>query len=346
MTGARDVRRILVVTPTWVGDIVMAQTVFMTLAERFPEASIDALAPDWAGPLLSRMPQVRECIALPMGHGELRLGAQFRLARKLAGTGYDLAIVTRRAAKAALIPWMAGIPTRVGARGEFRPFTLTEQRSINSQSHPSNVARLSALAAERPENVTFESAPWPALVGDRSAGRTLVEGAFGTAPLPPSGRIVGLAPGAAFGPAKRWPWESWRILAEALVERGDGVVVLGSPSEAEASEAIVTGLRGTANLCGRTTLGEVVDVMSACDVVVSNDSGLMHVAAAVDTWVVALFGSTSPINTPPLSKRATSVWLELECSPCYARECPLGHLRCLRELTPARVLEAVDGGEA
>lgn len=351
--------RILVVTPTWVGDVVMSQTVFMTLAERFPGVPIDALAPAWAHPLLGRMPQVDRCIPLPMGRGKLRMGAQYRVARQLAESGYGLAIVTRRAAKAALIPWLARIPERIGAKGEFRPFMLTQERSINSESHSSNVARLSAMAAADPDSVTFESAPWPVLAGHPDRGRDIIEAGFadqtGSAHSPVEGRagspsrtgsprrLIAMAPGAAFGPAKRWPLLSWRTLAEQITAHGDRVVVVGSAAEASDADLITTGLSGATNLCGKTALAEVVDVMAACDVVVSNDSGLMHVAAAVDTRVVAIFGSTSPINTPPLSTQATSLWLGLDCSPCYAQECPLGHLRCLRDLTPAQVLQAVEG---
>ncbi len=360
-------RRILVATPTWVGDLIMAHTALQVVRRRFPKAEIHALAPAWSHPLLSRMREIDRCVALPMDHGELKLGAQWRLARELRQVGYDRAFVLRRSFKAALLPWLARIPVRVGSAGEFRPFLLTEERELRSETIPSAAARMAALVAESPEGWSLETIPRPRLDADAEAGRRRIEAAGeeigpgdhgiappnphplrrgagrGAGPGAPPTRTVAFAPGAAYGPAKQWPLEHWAELAARLVSEGARVVLLGGKGERAAADRIRAAAPQAVDLTGRTALDEVVDVMAACDAVVSNDSGLMHVAAAVDTRVVAIFGSTSPHNTPPLSDRARVVWLDLECSPCYRRECPLGHLRCLREIGPDRIHAEIGG---
>jgi heptosyltransferase-2 len=330
----------LVVTPGWVGDIVMCQSLLKTLRAGEPAARLDVLAPEWARPLLERMPEIDAVIALPVGHGELRPLAQLRVAREVRGRRYQRAIVTRRSFKAALVPFLAGIPVRTGIRGEARFGLINDVREVDGSSHPSAVVRLAVLGMEPGARPRPEDVPWPELRSDHERAKELER----TLQLGGEGVPIGLAPGAAFGPAKRWPQGRWEALARELTARGYRVWVFGARGEAGEGAAIAEAAgAGAVSLCGRTTLADVVDLMSRCDVVVSNDSGLMHVAAASGPRVVALFGSTSPENTPPLQAGADVLWRQLECSPCYARTCPLGHLGCLEGIEVQEVVSVIEG---
>ncbi len=335
---------ILVVGPAWVGDMVMCQSLFMTLRRRWPDARIDVLAPDWTRPLLERMPEVDRAVALPVGHGRLRPLVQLRTAARVRSERYDRAVVTRRSFKAALVPFLARIPVRTGILGESRHLLINDVRAVNGDSHPFAVERLAVLGMEPGAHPGLDGVPWPRLAADPDAGTALEV----RLELEGPGSVVGLAPGAAFGPAKRWPQERWEALAARLGAQGRRVWVFGAQGEAEEGAAIAAaGGAGARSLCGRTSLGDVVDLMARCTHVVTNDSGLMHVAAASGPRVVALFGSTSPRNTPPLDARARVIWHELECSPCYARTCPLGHLRCLTGIGVDEVMDELrdDGGD-
>ncbi len=337
MSGAGE--RVLVVAPGWVGDLVMCQSLFMTLRARWARARIDVLAPAWACPLLERMEEVDRVLEAPAGHGRLDPVGQLRTARAVRRTRYTRAIVTRRSFKSALIPFLAGVPVRTGVRGEARYGLINDLREVDSRSHPAAVERLVALGLEPGSSPGPAGVAWPRLRVDSAAGAAL-EAALG---LDGDSPVVGLAPGAAFGPAKRWPQRYWQELGARLVERGRRVWIFGSEAEAAEGEAIARAAGpGAVSLCGRTGLGDVVDLMSRCDQVVSNDSGLMHLAAASGPRVVALFGSTSPLNTPPLDARAAVIWHKLECSPCYARTCPLGHLRCLEGIAVDEVLDHLE----
>ena len=332
---------VLVVTPNWVGDVVMCQSLLTILRAQSPEARLDVLAPEWARPLLERMPEIDSILGLPVGHGQLRPLTQLRVAREVRARRYLRAIVTRRSFKAGLIPFLAGVPVRTGVRGEARYGLINDVRAVDGASHPSAVVRLAVLGMEPGARPLPGEVPWPALRTDAARATELES----THELTGEGIPVGLAPGAAFGPAKRWPQERWEALARALTSRGRRVWVFGTDAEAAEGAAIArAGGPGAVSLCGRTTLADVVDLMARCNVVVSNDSGLMHVAAASGPRVVALFGSTSPENTPPLQAEADVLWHRLDCSPCYARTCPLGHLQCLKGIEVAEVVSVVEGG--
>lgn len=328
----------LVVTPGWVGDVVMCQSLLMTLRAQAPAARLDVLAPEWARSLLERMPEIDSVLGLPVGHGQLRPLTQWAVAREVRRRRYDRAIVTRRSFKAGLVPFLARIPVRTGIRGEARYGLINDVRAVDGQSHPSAVVRLAVLGMPAGARPRPDEVPWPALRTDPDRAAQLVD----TLGLAGEGTPVGLAPGAAFGPAKRWPQDRWESLARALTARGHRVWIFGAQGEVVEGEAIArAGGPGAVSLCGRTALADVVDLMARCEAVVSNDSGLMHVAAAAGARVVALFGSTSPVNTPPLQSDAEVIWLRLECSPCYARTCPLGHLQCLKGIDVDDVVSAV-----
>ncbi|HXF78837.1 MAG TPA: lipopolysaccharide heptosyltransferase II [Usitatibacter sp.] len=331
--------RALVVGPSWIGDAVLSHPLIARLKERDPEESIDVLAPPWVLPVYARMPEVARTIALPFGHGELRLADRRRFAKALPP--YDRAIVLPNTLKSALIPWHANIPVRTGYRGEMRYGLLNDLRALEPEALPLIVERYAALAQPRGEPLA-RPLPAPRLgidAGNRAA-------ALARHGLDTSKPVVVFAPGAEYGPAKRWPARHFAELAKTLAARGSALWLLGSAKDAPIT-AQVQALSGGAcvDLAGKTTLDEAIDLMSLASRVVSNDSGLMHVAAALDRPMASLFGSSSPEFTPPLSARARVITLRLSCSPCFARECPLGHLNCLVQIEPARVLATLEGIE-
>jgi heptosyltransferase-2 len=331
--------KVLVVGPSWVGDMVMAQALYKQLRLTDPRVEIHVVAPPWSLPVLERMPEVARGIELAVGHGELGLGCRWSLARRLRGERYTRAIVLPRSAKAALVPWLAGIPRRTGFRGEWRYGLLNDVRPLEPRLDQT-VKRFGALGLPRgaPLPDPLPAALRPRLRSD-AANLERLRSAHG---LTPGARIAALMPGAEYGPAKRWPAAHYGALAAALARQEADVVVLGSAKERSIGDEVAA-LAASArvhNLCGATSLADVVDLLAAADVAVSNDSGLLHVAAAAGAPVVAIYGSSSPQFTPPLTDAASIVSLAIECSPCFERECPLGHLRCLVELTPGTVLRA------
>jgi len=325
---------ILVVGPAWVGDMVMAQALFMRLKERHPDAAIDVLAPLWSLPVLERMPEVRRGIALPLGHGEFGFMARRALGRSLRAQEYARAIVLPGSWKSALVPFFAGIPIRSGYRREFRYGLLNDLRMLDRKLLPRTVEQFVALADDGPL-LAAPPVPSPRLLADSERARARCT-ELGLDPQKPA---VAFMPGAEYGPAKRWPAEHFAELAARLAAQGRQVWVFGSAKERALGEAIAAGRPDVHNLCGQTSLADVIDLLALAEAAVSNDSGLMHIAAAVGTPLVAIFGSSSPRMTPPLAQDARIIWRELSCSPCFQRECPLGHLDYLRGVSAAQVLE-------
>lgn len=329
--------RVLVVAPSWVGDALMSQPLLTLLKRREPQVQIDVLGPAWALPIYRRMPEVADTIESPFVHGELALARRRRLGRELRGRGYRRAYVLPNSFKSALLPWFAGIPERIGYVGEFRHGLLNAARRLDKAALPLMVERFAHLA-DPPGSVPEHPVPRPRLqVGD--AERAALAGSFGLATDKP---VVCFCPGAEYGPAKRWPPAHFGALAARLSAAGYAVWLIGSAKERELGEAIrAAGGTAAINLCGSTSLDQAVVLLSHARLVVSNDSGLMHVAAALDRPMVALYGSSSPGFTPPLSDRARVVKLDLPCSPCFARVCPLGHFDCMIRLTPDRVEDEI-----
>jgi heptosyltransferase-2 len=327
--------RILVIGPSWIGDTVLAQPLLKLLHARHAPAAIDVLSPRWTLPVVQRMPEVHRAIENPVGHGELKLAEQRRIARTLAREGYEQAIVLPNSLKSALVPWLAGIPRRTGYVGELRWALLNEIRRIDERQ-PRIAQRYAALALAPGESPP-DPLPPPGLrvnEGERLAtlARLGLDGDLAA---------VVLCPGAEYGPAKRWPARYFAELARQLAGHGHAVWLVGSGADAEAGAEIAAG-SAARDLCGRTSLAEAIDVLASARLVVSNDSGLMHVAAALGKPLVALYGSSSPAYTPPLAAGARLLKLDLPCSPCFQRACPLGHFKCMMELSPSRVLAEVE----
>lgn len=333
--------KILVVGPAWIGDMVMAQSLYMDLCRRDPEAVIDVLAPGWSAPVLARMPEVRRVVEMPLSHGQFGLTARRRLGSSLRDEGYERAIVLPRSFKSALVPWFGRIPRRTGFRGEHRYGLLNDIRLLDRERLPLMVQRYLALGAEAdappPQR---DDVPHPRLRIDIDNQHRLLADLGLDAARP----VAAFMPAAEYGPAKRWPPEHFAALARALDARGMQVWLFGSDKDREICARIAALAAGTriVDLAGRTRLEDAIDLIALAEWAVSNDSGLMHVAAATGRRMIALYGSSTPEYTPPLTDRAEIVWLRLPCSPCFERECPLGHYDCLRLLRAEDVLARMD----
>ena len=340
-TSPESYANILVVGPSWVGDMVMAQSLFMTLREQFPGCTIDVLAPGWSAPLIERMPEVSAAIEMPLGHGEFGFFKRRQLGRELRQNKYTHAIVLPRAWKTALVPFFANITNRTGYLGEMRYGLLNDARELDKQALPMTVQRFCALAYPPAHPVPPETPVPQLVVTDKGVAE-----ACGKHALYSDSSVLVLCPGAEYGPAKRWPTQYYAKVAQHWLEKGGQVWLFGSHKD----QPVTAELNKLTNDCcvdlaGRTSLGEAIDLMSLADYVVSNDSGLMHVAASLQRPLVALYGSSDPGFTPPLNDDAHILRLGLDCSPCFKRECPLGHLDCLNKLEPARVIEILDTAE-
>jgi len=332
-------RKALIVTPSWIGDTILAQPLFRRLHERHPGLVLDAFAPAWAAPVLARMREIRRVIPNPFAHGELNLSGRWRAGRGLAREGYDAAIVLPNSWKSALLPCFAGIPERIGLRGEARHLLLNRIHALNERALPQLAQRYALLAEDLGATAPAPIAAPHLEVDPESARATLAAFGLDAAKAP-----VAFCPGAEYGPAKRWPTRHFADLSRRLAQADFSVWIVGSAKDAPIGEEIERLSGGTCrNLCGRTDLGQAIDLLSCARLVVSNDSGLMHVAAALDRPLVAIYGSSSTAYTPPLSQRARLVNLGLECSPCFKRECPLGHMKCLNDLLPGRVFDEIRG---
>jgi heptosyltransferase-2 len=332
-------QKFLVIGPAWVGDMVLAHSLFRLLKQRHPGSRLEVLAPAWTAPLLERMPEVDETIAAPFAHGRFDFGARRKLGRELRARGYARAIVLPNSWKSALVPCFAGARRRTGFVGEFRYGLLNDARRLDEARLAKTVERFIALGLE-PGEALPAILPEPRLAA-RADNAHAALARLGR--KPPATPVLALCPGAEYGPAKRWPEEYFAEVARRKLDQGWEVWLLGSGKDAAVTAAIQARTAGRClDLAGHTALGEAIDLLSLAAAVVSNDSGLMHVAAALGRPLVAIYGSSDPGHTPPMSARATVLYLGIECSPCFERECPLGHLRCLKDISPERVLDSLD----
>jgi heptosyltransferase-2 len=318
--------------------MVMAQSLFKALRQQQPTVEIDVLAPGWSLPLLQRMPEVREAIEMPLGHGRLDLKVRYGLGRSLAGRGYGQAILLPNSLKSALVPFWANIPKRTGWVGEMRYGLLNDIRKLDKSKLTMTVQRFVALAYP-PEKDIADAVPVPRL----ELSATDVAAAMGDLGLEqPQGKLLILCPGAEYGPAKCWPQDYYGELAKRMIDQGWSVWLFGSDKDREACSGVDAVTEGRCvNLSGRTSLAQAVDLMSVADAVVSNDSGLMHVAAALDRPLVAIYGSSDPGFTPPLNPRNRILHLGVDCGPCFKRECPEGDLKCLQGISVDMVITAL-----
>ena len=338
---------ILVIGPSWVGDMMMSHALYQQLKVQYPDCQIDVMAPDWCRPLLARMPEVHKAISMPIGHGAFRLGERFQLGKSLRNQ-YDMAIVLPNSLKSAFIPLFAKIPVRRGWKGESRYFLLNDLRA-NKNDYPMMVQRYVALAFEKGKVPMAQNLPllYPYLQ-TQAVEIEETKAKFSQLLNQAENRLaIGFCPGAEFGPAKRWPHYHYAKLAEMLIEKGYSVQLFGSKKDQEAGEQIRQSLPENLqpyclNLVGLTDLNQAVDLIADCVAVVSNDSGLMHIAAALNKPLIALYGPTSPAYTPPLSPNAEVIRL-IEGGLIKIRkgETAEGYHQSLIDIQPEMVMEAL-----
>ena len=329
-------RRVLVIGPSWIGDMVMAQSLFMLLRARLPNAHIDVLAPSITANLLERMPEVDTAVRMEIGHREIALGARRRTARELAERGYDQAIVLQRSIKAALVPWLAGISQRTGYLGEMRYGLINDVRQLDQSRYPRKVEHY-ALLGVAADGDPLPELKHPELRVDESRRAALID-EFDLDTRRPA---IGFAPGAAYGGAKQWPATHFARLAAELDRRGIATWIFGSAADRQlAADLTAAAPNHGLNLCERTSLVDIADIASLTDAFVGNDTGVMHLAAAAAPRVLAIYGSTHPDYAPPLAPAEARFWLDLACAPCRERQCPLGHNACMRDIPVADVLRA------
>jgi heptosyltransferase II len=334
----------LIIAPQWIGDAVMTEPLMRRLQTRGERLTVGALP--WVAPVYRAMPSVAEVVEFPFAHGGLQFAARRRIALDFSKRAqpFDAAYVLPNSLKSALLPLFAGIPKRIGYMGEARVGFLTH-RLKNPVNKPPMVAFYSALSGEEHPKTGYQTDRPQLVLNDAEVEKTLAELGL------QRGNYVVFSAGAEFGSAKRWPVQHFVDLALKL---DVPVVLLGSGKEFELCEAIATPVNAKQphkcfNLAGKTSLAVAFAAIAAAKFIVSNDSGLMHVAAALGVPQAAIFGSSSPLHTPPLSSAATVLWLKndpnyqpaLDCAPCFARECQFGHTRCLQDISVNLVLEHI-----
>jgi heptosyltransferase-2 len=325
--------------------MVMSQSLLLRLKEENPNSSIDVLAPDWCRPVLARMPQVRQAIAMPVGHGSLQWDVRKNVAASLRANNYQQSIVLPHSLKSALIPWMANIPKRTGWRGEMRYGLVNDMRTLDKQAFPLMVQQYIALAQEQKDSAEqLKPILNPQLDVDKvQQGAVLQEFAL----IEDHRQLVAFCPGAEFGPAKRWPHYHFANLAKMLIANNKKIVCLGSANDTLAIGQIKEQLSAAelaqfVDVSGKTNLTQAIDLLAGSAVVVSNDSGLMHIAAAVNTPLIALYGPTSPDFTPPLSDNAQVIRLIDGYIKLRRANTEEGYHQSMIDITPAMVFEHLE----
>jgi heptosyltransferase-2 len=330
--------KILILGPAWVGDMVLAQSLFKTLKANNPNCIIDVAAPAWTLPLLERMPEVSGKIALLFKHKQLAFFERIKFGKTLKNQGYTQAIILTNSFKSALLPWAAGIKQRTSYLGEMRYGLINDIRALDKTKLKKTVERFVNLGLAKDQNLPI-TIPNPAMLSNPANALATLNKLGLTKP---ETKVLGLCPGAEYGEAKRWPAQYYAEVANVAINKGWQVWLFGSDKDIPVTTTIN---QLTQNRCvdfgGKTKLGEAIDLMSLCDTIISNDSGLMHIAAALDKKLIAIYGSSDPHHTPPMHPDAVIEYLNLNCSPCFKRECPLGHLNCLKQLSPTAIIKSI-----
>jgi heptosyltransferase-2 len=333
-------QRILVIAPNWIGDCVMAQPLLALLKQTYPSQPIDVLAPSWVAPVLRAMAEVDTVLETPFKHGALQLRERWRFARILRQRGYSAAYVLPNTIKFALLPWLAGIKKRIGYKGESR-YGLINIMHHDDAAAPRAMVPFYAALANAPTATVPMQLPRPAL----QLSRMQINEVLSTLGLSAQHKLIAFAPGAEFGNAKRWPSAYFAQLANSiLLSTPDAqIVLLGSPKDNAVCDEIKAACPSVHHLAGKTTLAQAIALIASSAAVVSNDSGLLHIASALNRPVIALYGPTDPDHAPPFSDIAHSLSLRLACAPCKQRECPLGHHDCMQKLSSEMVWQPLQG---
>ena len=331
--------KVLIVGPSWVGDSVISQSLFKEILLKSKEAEIDVLSPEWTRSIFSRMDEVSKTIKLPFSHGEIKLKERVDLGKELKKKNYDQAIVLPNSLKSALVPYFSKIPIRTGWKGEMRYFLINDMRILDKNIFPRMVDRFVALAFKKNEDLP-PSIPYPSLKADKE-NLDLLRVNFKIDSTSPS---ICLCPGAEFGPAKRWPTKYYSKVANEYLKKNWQVILLGSVNDVPIGKEIKSNINkesGVLNLIGQTKLVDTIDILSSANLVLTNDSGLMHIAASVDTPLVALYGPTSPEFTPPLSNKVRVIKNNEGFTKLRRGNLEGGYHQSLKDVRPKEVLSAL-----
>ena len=338
---------ILIIAPNWIGDAVMTQPLLAALKTQFPDSTIDVLVSNWVAPIYRACTEVNDVIEANFQHKQLQWNLRKQLAKDLRARKYQACFVLPNSFKSAIIPWLANIPLRIGYRGEFRfgliNLALDNPSKVNRPPMVEHYLALGELFTDG-EQLTAKSLTPKLNVA--STAKQSINKKLSDANVDPNSVFV-FCPGAEYGPTKRWPVHHFAGLAKILIQDhpGTNIILLGSKRDQQLAEEMLEQSQNQINIhnwCGSTSLDEAIALIGAAKAVVSNDSGLMHIAAALKIPQVAIFGSSDPAHTPPLSEKARVIWLKLPCSPCHKKECPLGHLKCLKDILPQQVLATLN----
>ena len=338
---------ILIIAPNWIGDAVSTQPLLANLKVLYPDSKIDILASNWVAPVYRACSEVHEVIEAKFEHKKLQWNLRKEIAKEIEAKNYQACFVLPNSFKSALIPWLANIPFRIGYRGELRfgliNLALDNPSKVNRPPMVEHYLVLSQLLKDDESIPLDKFAPKLNVSGaaKQQVGQKLQDANINR------DSIYAICPGAEYGPSKRWPTEHFAVLAQQLIKQNSNnqIVLLGSKSDYFLAQEITSQSKLVSNIhnwCGNTSLDEAIALIGMSKAVVSNDSGLMHIAAALQIPQVAIFGSSDPAHTPPLSDRAKIMWLNMSCSPCHKRVCPLGHLRCLKDILPEQVLATLN----
>ena len=333
---------ILIIGPSWVGDSVMAQSLYIKLKKEDPDCDIDVVSPPWTAPIMERMPQVSRSIVSPFLHGDIKLVSRNRFGKSLMKFNYDRSITLTNSFKSALVPYFAKIPIRTGWLGEFRYGLLNDIRKLDPTKNHLMVEKFVSLSMQD-NDYSLESLDFPSLTIDLVNQKNVLS----KLSIDSSLRSLAICPGAEFGPAKRWPPEYYAELAKAYVDQGWNIMCLGSPNDQKTGEQIQSFHRlnqesNFYNLIGKTSLNDAIDILGLCNRVVTNDSGLMHVAAAVGTPLVALYGPSSPHYTPPLTNKKKILRKMEGYEKIREGNSEEGHHHSLLAIKPNEVINALE----
>ena len=338
---------ILIIAPNWIGDAVSTQPLLANLKLLYPDSKIDILASNWVAPVYRACSEVHEVIEAKFEHKKLQWNLRKEIAKEIEAKNYQACFVLPNSFKSALIPWLANIPFRIGYRGELRfgliNLALDNPSKVNRPPMVEHYLALSQLLKDDESIPLDKFVPKLNVSGaaKQQVGQKLQDANINR------DSIYAICPGAEYGPSKRWPTEHFAVLAQQLIKQNSNnqIILLGSKSDYFLAQEITSQSKLVSNIhnwCGNTSLDEAIALIGMSKAVVSNDSGLMHIAAALQIPQVAIFGSSDPAHTPPLSDKAKIMWLNMSCSPCHKRVCPLGHLRCLKDILPEQVLATLN----
>lgn len=334
----------LIIGPSWVGDMMMSQSLYRTLKQLDPHNEIDVMAPAWSRALLNKMPEVNQALEMPIGHGEFAFAKRRQIGKSLRANHYDQAIVLPNSFKSALIPFFAKIPKRTGWKGELRYGLLNDIRTLDKAAFPLMVERYVALAYPKDQIHSAKDLPQPLLRPKLSVEQKEIDEALVSFAIPQDEPLIGFCPGAEFGPAKRWPDYHYATLADMLVKQNARIIIFGSAKDREVGDQIIAKMVQSdkcINLAGQTKLEQAIALIAACKAIVTNDSGLMHVAAALDRPLVALYGPSSPEFTPPLSDKAEIIRLITGYHRVRKGDAEQGYHQSLIDIKPDNVFETL-----